>query len=125
MMEKSRLIINIFNKDLSLFKINKKISNEKENVLMKNNLLTLKIQNKKNTHSIKKKYTDKEMITILHNNVISSMNKSLEDKEYIIYEKVLKNYKENGKMFIEVFIKTYEDISLEKESKKLEENKQD
>lgn len=121
----SRLIINIFNKDLSLFKINKKISNEKENVLMKNNLLTLKIQNKKNTHSIKKKYTDKEMITILHDNVISSMNKSLEDKEYIIYEKVLKNYKENGKMFIEVFIKTYEDISLEKESKKLEENKQD
>ena len=50
------------------------------------------------------------------------MNKSLKDKEYIIYEKVLKNYKENGKMFIEVFIKTYEDISLEKESEIIKES---
>ncbi len=121
----SGIIISVFNKDLLLFKINKKISNEKENNLFKNNLFTLKIKNKKNAYIIKKKYTDKQMIDMLHNNVISSMNESLDDKEYIIYEKVLKNYKENGKMFIEVFIKTYENISLEKESKIFEENKQD
>lgn len=116
----SRFVINVLNKDLILFKINKNISLEKENILMKNNLLTLKIQNKKNTHNIKKKYKDKEMISILYNNIISSMNKSLDTKEYIIYEKVLKNYKENGKMFIEVFIKTYENISMEKESELIE-----
>ena len=113
---KINLIINIFNKDLCLFKIDKNISNEKESLLFSNNLFSIKILNKKNTISTKKKYTDKELISILHNNIISSMNNSLGDNEYIIYEKVLKNYKENGKMFIEVFIKTYEDISLEKES---------
>ena len=43
----SRFVINVLNKDLILFKINKNISLEKENILMKNNLLTLKIQNKK------------------------------------------------------------------------------
>lgn len=120
----SRFVINVLNKDLILFKINKNISLEKENILMKNNLLTLKIQNKKNTHNIKKKYKDKEMISILYNNIISSMNKSLDTKEYIIYEKVLKNYKENGKMFIEVFIKTYENISMEKESELIETKEQ-
>ena len=120
----SRFVITVLNKDLILFKINKNISLEKENILMKNNLLTLKIQNKKNTHNIKKKYKDKEMISILYNNIISSMNKSLDTKEYIIYEKVLKNYKENGKMFIEVFIKTYENISMEKESELIETKEQ-
>lgn len=120
----SRFVINVLNKDLILFKINKNISLEKENILMKNNLLTLKIQNKKNTHNIKKKYKDKEMISILYNNIISSMNKSLDTKEYIIYQKVLKNYKENGKMFIEVFIKTYENISMEKESELIETKEQ-
>lgn len=120
----SRFVINVLNKDLILFKINKNISLEKENILMKNNLLTLKIQNKKNTHNIKKKYKDKEMISILYNNIISSMNKSLDTKEYIIYEKVLKNYKENGKMFIEVFIKTHENISMEKESELIETKEQ-
>ena len=64
------------------------------------------------------------MISILYNNIISSMNKSLDTKEYIIYEKVLKNYKENGKMFIEVFIKTYENISMEKESELIETKEQ-
>ena len=120
----SRFVITVLNKDLILFKINKNISLEKENILMKNNLLTLKIQNKKNTHNIKKKYKDKEMISILYNNIISSMNKSLDTKEYIIYQKVLKNYKENGKMFIEVFIKTYENISMEKESELIETKEQ-
>ena len=33
----------------------------------------------------------------------------------------MKKYIKNGKMYIEVFFKTYEDISLEKDSVKIEE----
>ena len=45
----------------------------------------------------------------------------LKKDEYIIKQKTLKKYIKNGKMYIEVFFKTYEDISLEKDSVKIEE----
>ena len=53
-------------------------------------------------------------------NMEFSLQKVKKD-EYIIKQKTLKKYIKNGKMYIEVFFKTYEDISLEKDSVKIEE----
>ena len=110
------LIINVFDKDLSLFKINKKITNEGNRYILKNNLFKVSVKNKKNTCLNKTTYKDYELISMLRKNITDNMNDTLEEKEYIIEEKVLKNYKENGKMYIEVFLKTYENIAKEQQA---------
>ncbi len=110
------LIINVFDKDLSLFKINKKITNEGNRYILKNNLFKISVKNKKNTYLNKTIYKDYELISMLRKNITDNMNDTLEEKEYIIEEKVLKNYKENGKMYIEVFLKTYENIAKEQQA---------
>lgn len=110
------LVINVFDKDLSLFKINKKITNEGNRYILKNNLFKISVKNKKNTYLNKTTYKDYELISMLRKNITDNMNDTLEEKEYIIEEKVLKNYKENGKMYIEVFLKTYENIAKEQQA---------
>ena len=110
------LVINVFDKDLSLFKINKKITNEGNRYILKNNLFKVSVKNKKNTYLNKTTYKDYELISMLRKNITDNMNDTLEEKEYIIEEKVLKNYKENGKMYIEVFLKTYENIAKEQQA---------
>ena len=110
------LVINVFDKDLSLFKINKKITNEGNRYILKNNVFKISVKNKKNTYLNKTTYKDYELISMLRKNITDNMNDTLEEKEYIIEEKVLKNYKENGKMYIEVFLKTYENIAKEQQA---------
>ena len=51
--------------------------------------------------------------------------KGLEKDEYKLLQKTLKKYNNNGKMYIEVFFKTYEDISLEKNIQKVETEKEE
>ncbi len=49
--------------------------------------------------------------------------KTLEKDEYIMLQKTLKKKTKNGRMYIEVFFKVYEDIALEKDLQKIEEKK--
>lgn len=52
----------------------------------------------------------------LEEEAYSKINKDLNDREKILEQKTLKTYDKDGKMYVEVFIKVYENISLEVET---------
>ncbi len=109
------LSIKLFNKDITLFKIKKKIKKETSKKLFSSKILSIYLTRSYIYEETEKKYNEKELIKVLEQNAREEINKKLKEEEYIISQKTLKNYKENGRIYIEVFFKVYQDIALEKE----------
>lgn len=110
------IVLNIFNKDVTLFsQKNKNIEEEKEAILIKNSLFTLKSKNNFEKNLVKKKYSKEELQKKLEKMARKKINDQLKDNEKILLQKTLKNTTDNVKMNIEVFFKVYENIAMEKE----------
>ncbi len=112
------LSINIFNKDINLIKIKTKIKKENIINIYNNKILNLKLTNSYIYDEKIINLKDEEVIKELEIKAKEEIEKNLTDKEYIIYQKTLKNYIEDDKIYIEVFFKVYENIS---EYKKIQE----
>ncbi|MGM9879599.1 MAG: sporulation protein YqfD [Bacilli bacterium] len=120
-----KLVLNINNKEITFLKLPKKIKVEDKNILFDNNLFKLYFKKEKKYKVEKSKYTEKELQKILETKAENEILKSLEKDEYKLLQKTLKKYNNNGRMYIEVFFKTYEDISLEKNIQKIEPEKEE
>lgn len=120
-----KLTLNVNNHEITFFKTPKKVAVEDKNILFDNNLFKLYLKKEKTYKVEKSKYTDREITKILETKAKNEIIEGLEKDEYIIEQKTLKKYNNNGKMYIEVFFKTYEDISLEKNIQKIETEKEE
>ncbi len=115
-----KLSLKVQNKEITLFKI--KTSKESKNrTLFKNDIFTIFLKHEKNYKLKRDKYTEKNLENILKTKAKNEINKTLNKDEYIIKEKTLKKYVKNGRMYVEVFISTYEDIAKEQNIAKIEE----
>lgn len=116
------LSINIFNKNINLIKIKTKIKEEKTINIYKNKILSIKLTNSYIFEEKVKKLKEEELVKYLENKAKDKIEENLDDKEYIIYQKTLKNYIDDDKIYIEVFFKVYENIS---EYRKIQEIKEE
>ena len=120
---KEVLQLEINNYKMNLFSIPKKISSNKKRTLFKNNLFKLSLVKEKKYIFKKKKYSENDLQRILEMKAKNEILKTLEKDEYIMLQKTLKKKTKNGRMYIEVFFKVYEDIAIEKDLQKIEEKK--
>lgn len=120
-----KLTLNVNNHEITFLKIPKKVIVEDKNILFDNNQFKIYSKKEKTYKIEKSKYTEREITKILETRAKNEIIKGLEKDEYIILQKTLKKYNNNGKMYIEVFFKTYEDISLEKNIQKIETEKEE
>ena len=120
---KESLKLKINNHKINIISIPRKIDLEKNSVLFKNNTFSLSLDKEKQ-YSLKKKiYKNIELQKILETKAKKEINKTLEKDEYIMSQKTLKKYTKNGKMYIEVFFRCYEDIAEERDIKEIVEEK--
>ena len=110
-----RLILKTNNKEITLFKIKKKVKVEKQKQLFKGATCNIIITEQQNQKQIKEKYSTNTLTNILLKKAEKALKKTLQQDEYIIKQKTLKKYTKNDKMYIEVFFKTYENIAQETE----------
>lgn len=110
-----RLILKTNNKEITLFKIKKKVKVEKEKQLFKGITCNILIKEQQNQKQIKEKHNTNTLTNILLKKAEKALKKTLQQDEYIIKQKTLKKYTKNDKMYIEVFFKTYENIAQETE----------
>ena len=120
-----KLTLNVNNHEITFLKIPKKVIVEDKNILFDNNQFKIYSKKEKTYKVEKSKYTEREITKILETRAKNEIIKGLEKDEYIILQKTLKKYNNVGKMYIEVFFKTYEDISLEKNIQKIETEKEE
>lgn len=121
----SKLTLKIQNKKIDLMKIKKDIETPKSKVLYQGKLFTL-YKDKENIYKKEKTvYKDDVLKKILELKAKNKILETLKKDEYIISQKTLKKYKENGKMYIEVFFKVYEDIAVEKDIQEITEEKEE
>lgn len=118
---KQKLILKVNKKEITFLTIPKKVITENKKNFFKNDIFSLYLKQEKNYQKETTKYKENDLTDILNKRAKNAINKNLKSDEYIIKQKTLKKYIKNGKMYIEVFFKTYEDISLEKDSVKIEE----
>ena len=118
---KQKLILKVNKKEIAFLTIPKKVITENKKNFFKNDIFSLYLKQEKNYQKETTKYKENDLTDILNKRAKNAINKNLKRDEYIIKQKTLKKYIKNGKMYIEVFFKTYEDISLEKDSVKIEE----
>lgn len=110
--KKNKFLIKIFDNYIDIFKSYKyKKTNDK--VIIKNDLLPFSIvkQTQREIKIINDKLEYKEALNKALSKAREKMENKLDDKEYIIYEKCLKNSENNSKMDIVVFYAVYEDIT--------------
>ena len=117
------LVLNINSFEISLFSIPKRINNERIISLFRNNTFGLFIKSMNEYKTINKKYNTNDLTNILEIRARDNILNNLLEDEYIIKQKTLKKYINNGRMYIEVFFKTYEDIGEEKEPTLIESKK--
>lgn len=112
--KKTVLNISVLNKDYNLFGF-KKYRNyrSKNKILYESNLLPLKImiQQQQEVNLIENIYNRESAINqgILY--ATSKIEDTLDENEYIISKKVLKNVEKNSTIYMEIFFKVYEDIT--------------
>lgn len=116
-----KVIVNIFNKDITILKINKKISKEKEKSWIKSPIMELKTKSSFDIEKYKTKLAKEKLVKILEQEAKKEIEKELNNEEYIIQQKTLKKNKKNDKMYIEVFFKVYKNIAQEKTIQEIEE----
>ena len=118
--------VKIIDKEITLLKYkNKNIKQEKIKNLFVNNMFKLYIEKNNIYKEVSKKYSEKELLKILETKANEEITKSLGENEKILVQKTLKNSVSNGKMYVEVFFKVYEDIAEEKEYVPVVEEKQE
>lgn len=122
---KKKLILNVLNKEINLFKIKKEVEKETKHNVFSNNIFSLYIKEEKTYKKEKEIYSDDELINILETRAKKNIEKTLEKDEYIINQKTLKKTKENGKIYLEVFFKVYENIAKETNIAKIEKEKEE
>lgn len=120
-----KIVLNILNKEIVIFKINKEITKEKIQKIFSNDLFNLYIKEEKNYKKEKLMYSVQKLTSILETRAKKNIEKTLEKDEYIIKQKTLKKTKENGKIYLEVFFKVYENIAKEKDIAKIEKEKEE
>ncbi len=113
----------IYNKEIKLLYFPKKVINAKTITLFHNNYFSIKLKKEKTYFFKNQIYSSNKLQKILEQKAKKDISKTLEKDEYIITEKTLKKYVKNGKMYIEVFFKCYEDIAEEKDIQKIGEKK--
>ena len=117
------LSIVINNKEIKLIKIPKKVIAPSKRVLFYNDLFSIVLSQKKKYIKKSQTYTSFEIQSLLEQKAKNSILNTFKDDEYIISQKTLKKYVKNGKMYIEVFFKCYQDIAEEKALQKIKEKK--
>ena len=115
-----KLTLKTNGKEFDIFKIRKDVDSTKINKLFNNKFFSLYFENEKVYNKKEASYSDNELKKILEVKAKKSILDTLEKDEYITYQKTLKKTKENGKMYIEVFFKVYEDIAKEENIKEIE-----
>ncbi len=119
--ESLQLIINKYK--LNIISFPKKVSINKNKTIFKNKTFALVLNKEKKYNLEKKKYKNNELQKLLETKAKNALKKTLEKDEYIMSQKTLKKSTINGKMYIEVFFKVYEDISLEKDIQEIKDEK--
>lgn len=110
------LKIKLLNKEITLFKYGtKKLVQNNKRDLFKNSIFNFYIEKEQIYSSINKEYDKKTLQKLLEEKAKETITKSLGENEKILSQKTLKNSIGNGKMYVEVFFKVYEDIAEEKE----------
>ena len=123
---KTSIKVNILDKEITLLKYkNKNIKHEKIKNLFTNNIFKIYIEKQYIYKEVLKKYSESELLKMLENKANEEITKSLGENEKILLQKTLKNSVSNGKMYVEVFFKVYEDIAEEKEYVPVVEEKQE
>ena len=118
--------VKILDKEITLLKYkNKNIKQEKIKNLFINSIFRIYIEKQYIYKEVSKKYSESELLKILENKANEEITKSLGENEKILLQKTLKNSVSNGKMYVEVFFKVYEDIAEEKEYVPVVEEKQE
>lgn len=117
------VIVNILGNDFCIFKVKKDIDYFDDNKIFNSDLFSISFRMEKIHYKTFSKYSDRELSNILSLRARDSILENLDNDEYIISQKTLKKYQYNGKMYVEIFFKTYEDIALEKDIQKIEEKK--
>ncbi len=111
---KVKFVLNINGFEMTVFSLPKNVKDSKT-VLFNNNSFSLYLINQKKYHRINKKYSSFDLENILKLKARNSIAKNYSKDEYIISEKTLKKYIKNGKMYIEIFFRCYEDIAEERD----------
>ena len=119
--ESLQLIINKYK--LNIISFPKKVSINKNKTIFKNKTFALVLNKEKKYNLEKKKYKNNELQKLLETKAKNGLKKTLEKDEYIMSQKTLKKSTINGKMYIEVFFKVYEDIALEKDIQEIKDEK--
>lgn len=119
------LTIETNTKNINIIKIPQKVLTPKTINIFSNNTFSLKIKKEKEYKLIDKKYDSNILKQVLEKRAKKEMLKKLKKDEYIITQKTLKKTVKNGKMYVEVFFKCYEDIAMEKDIQKIEEKKEE
>ena len=115
-----RLVLKVNNHNIRLLSIPKKVNVNERVVLFKNDLFKVYIEDMKKYKLDKQIYKREQLQKVLETKAKKEINKRLEKGEYIISQKTLKTEYKNGKMYIEVFFKVYEDIAEEKDIAQIE-----
>ncbi len=115
-----KLTLKTNGKEFDIFKIRKDVDSAKKSKIFNNKFFSLYFENEKVYNKKEASYSDNELKKILEVKAKKSILDTLEKDEYITYQKTLKKTKENGKMYIEVFFKVYEDIAKEENIKEIE-----
>ena len=120
---RENLELRVHNYIINIFSISKKIEVDKRKILFMNNTFSLSLNKEKKYTLKKKKYKDNELQKVLETKAKNELGKSLEKDEYIMSQKTLKKYVKNGKMYVEVFFRCYEDIAEERDIQEIIEEK--
>ena len=116
-----KLVLKIGDNEFNIFKIKTNDNKNEKNNIFSNNLFSLYFEKEKIYKKENIKYSDKELINLLETKAKKGVEKTLEKDEYIIKQKTLKKVKENGKIYLDVFFKVYEDIAKEENLKIIKE----
>ena len=119
--ESLQLIINKYK--LNIISFPKKVPINKNKTIFKNKTFALVLNKEKKYNLEMKKYKSNELQKLLETKAKHELLQTLEKDEYIMSQKTLKKSTINGKMYIEVFFKVYEDIALEKDIQEIKDEK--
>ena len=119
--ESLQLIIN--KHKLNIISFPKKVPINKKKNIFKNKTFELVLNKEKKYNLEMKKYKSNELQKLLETKAKHELLQTLEKDEYIMSQKTLKKSTINGKMYIEVFFKVYENIALEKDIQEIKDEK--
>ncbi|MBQ9071756.1 MAG: sporulation protein YqfD [Bacilli bacterium] len=112
--EKNVFVIKFLNKEIELFNFNKyETKDEKNNTLLKNNLLPIKFiyQKQYETNIIDENNTEEQLIEKAIEYAKNKMEENLNDNEYVSDYKVLNKIKNNDSITLNIFFNVVLDIT--------------